>query len=115
MKTSHLLAAALAGLASTAASAQSSVTVWGIADGWFGQTHNKVGTAPTDRTAVVDSGGAQASRWGLRGVEDLGGGLKVRFDLQQQLLLDSGTVGSVSKSDNGFNRGAWLRKEILSL
>lgn len=102
-----LAAAALATLAS-AASAQTGLTLWGIADAWVGQTDNKVGATPAGRIWLVESGGAQASRWGIRGAEDLGGGLSARFDLQQGFALDSGTISTVSKSDTGFNRGAWV-------
>ena len=102
-----LVASALSSLA-TGANAQSSVTLWGIADSWVGVTDNKVGGTPPGRTTVVESGGAQASRWGLRGTEDLGGGLKANFALEQGFNLDNGAVTRVSLSEQGFNRAAWV-------
>jgi predicted porin len=103
MKAPFLAAVALGALAGPAA-AQSSVTLWGIADAWVGQTNTK--GAGTVR--LVDSGGAQASRWGLRGHEDLGGGLVAKFNLEQGISLDSGTVSNVSASAVGFNRNAFV-------
>jgi predicted porin len=38
----------------------------------------------------VISGGMNTSRWGLRGSEDLGGGLKAVFNLEGGILMDTG-------------------------
>ena len=102
-----LLAALVFGAFASAASAQSSVTLSGIVDAWVGQTRTKTGGVTTTH-GVVDSGGASASRWNLRGTEDLGGGLKASFLLDQGFALDSGAVSTVSASNVGFNRGAYL-------
>ncbi|MDZ5455755.1 porin [Azohydromonas lata] len=107
MKPSLLFAAFLCTAACTA-SAQTGVNIFGIADAWVGQTRHKAGAASTDRVSVLESGGAQASRWGLRGSEDLGGGLSARFVLEQGISLDSGTVTNVSASNVGFNRNAYV-------
>jgi len=106
MKNS-LLAAAVLGTFACSASAQSSVTLYGIVDAWVGQMDNKVGATPAGRISVLESGGAQASRWGMRGVEDLGGGLSAKFVLEQGISIDSGTVSNVSTSNVGFNRTAY--------
>jgi predicted porin len=103
-----LLSAALLCTATCAASAQTSVSIYGIADAWVGQIHHKVGAPATGRMSVLESGGAQASRWGLRGSEDLGGGLSARFVLEQGISIDSGTVTNVSASNVGFNRNAYV-------
>lgn len=103
-----LLAVLVLGSIAGAASAQSSVTLYGIADAWVGQTKNKVGATPPGAGGVVESGGAQASRWGLRGSEDLGGGLQARFVLEQAISIDDATTTTVSKSNVGFNRAAYL-------
>ena len=107
MKLSPLVALAACAFASHA-QAQSSVTLYGIVDAWVGQTNNKVGGTPAGKNTVVDSGGAQASRWGLRGTEDLGGGLRANFVLEQGISIDSGSVTKVSNSDSGFNRTAYV-------
>jgi predicted porin len=103
-----LLAALIACAFSTQASAQSNVNLYGIVDAWVGQTNNKVGGTSQGATGTVESGGAQASRFGMRGSEDLGGGLKVNFILEQGISADTGTVTRVSNSNDGFNRAAYV-------
>ena len=85
MKKSLIALAVLA--ASGASFAQSSVTVYGIADLWFGSI-NSAGTSTTQLT----SGGVSASRFGLKGSEDLGGGLKANFLLEQGFSVDTGAA-----------------------
>lgn len=92
----------------TPASAQSSLMLWGIADAWIGQTRHKVGATPPGSSGTIESGGAQASRWGMRGTEELGGGMRAFFVLEQGISLDTGATTRVSGSENGFNRGAYL-------
>lgn len=85
MKKNSLVA--LAVLAASGASfAQSSVTVYGIADVFLAATS---GTGVQSQT-LLNSGGVSASRWGLKGTEDLGGGLKANFLLEQGFAIDSG-------------------------
>ncbi|MFC7434798.1 porin [Hydrogenophaga bisanensis] len=92
---------ALAALASTAAFAQSSVTLYGVADASLSKV--------TDKSAALSSAGAMnngTSRWGVRGTEDLGGGLKAGFNFEQGLSLNDGTL---AKSGAGeFGRAAWM-------
>lgn len=96
MKKSLVALAVLA--ASGASFAQSSVTLYGVADIWVGS--QKVGGG--DSKTVLESGGVSGSRWGMKGSEDLGGGLKANFVLEQGISLDSGAVGA------GFNRQAYV-------
>lgn len=98
MKKSLIALAVLA--ASGASFAQSSVTAYGIADIWLGTV--KAGGV---RTTKLDSGGVDTSRWGLKGSEDLGGGLKANFKLEQGFLLDSG-AGNVA--GQAFSRYAYV-------
>ena len=100
MKKSLIALAVLA--ASGAAMAQSSVTLYGIADLWVG-TAKSTGS---DRVTLMESGGVNGSRWGLKGSEDLGGGLKANFDLQQGFAMDTGAAGSTSAS--AFSRQSWV-------
>jgi len=90
MKKSLIALAVLA--AAGAASAQSNATVYGIADIWFGNIKTDSGAGATTSTTKVDSGGVNGSRWGLKGSEDLGGGLKANFKLEQGFKLDAGTA-----------------------
>lgn len=85
MKKTCLTIAVLA--ACSAASAQSSVTLYGVADAAIERV--KGGTSLTR----VTSGQQQGSRWGLRGTEDLGGGLSAQFLMESGINLDAGTAG----------------------
>jgi predicted porin len=85
MKKSLIALAVLA--ASGASFAQSSVSVYGVADLWFGSL--KAGNV---RNNVIESGGVAASRFGFKGSEDLGGGLKANFLLEQGFNIDSGST-----------------------
>jgi predicted porin len=97
------LVIALTGLASIAqpASAQSSVTLFGIADLAARSVHNE-GTAAMRSLA---SGGNSTSRIGFRGVEDLGDGLTAGFYLEAGMLLDT---GSSVVANQFFDRRATL-------
>ncbi|OWQ84421.1 hypothetical protein CDN99_24305 [Roseateles aquatilis] len=85
-------AGALALCAAPSAFAQSSVTVYGIADVLM-EYRNKLNAAGDSRLSVT-SGGMNTSRWGLRGAEDLGGGLKAVFQLEAEVGFDTGAAGS---------------------
>lgn len=84
--------------------AQDSVQVYGRLDAGV-ELLNHAG--PEDGTMVrVVSGGKNTSRWGIRGGEDLGGGLKALFNLEGEVALDSGdTEGPL------FKRQAWVGLE----
>ncbi len=98
-----LIALAIAGLASTAAFAQTNVTIYGIADmAVLGTTH--LGAAGKQTQFNVNSGVLSTSRIGFKGVEDLGNGLKALFVLEYGLNVDdnAGIGGLVtSTSTNG--------------
>ncbi|QOT80978.1 porin [Cupriavidus basilensis] len=82
------------------AHAQSSVTLYGVADmnvefashvGAVPSAANKFNAGPSNNVYRMDSGGLSGSRWGLRGVEDLGNGLNSLFVLESGFNLDTGT------------------------
>jgi predicted porin len=54
----------------------------------------------------MKSGGVNGSRWGLKGSEDLGGGLKANFDFQAGFNLDDGA--GTSTSATAFSRQSWV-------
>lgn len=87
----------LLALAAGTASAQSSVTLFGVIDNSLRNVDNSgVGSSST-----LASGGNTTSRFGFRGEEDLGGGLKAGFWLESGLDTGTGAVGA----DGGlFNR-----------
>ncbi len=86
-----LLAAALIAIFPLAASAQSSVTVYGVADAAIAAEDTG---APDGSRTVVNSGNQSSSRLGFRGVEDLGNGLKAMFNLEAGYAIDSGAGDS---------------------
>ncbi|GGH62479.1 outer membrane porin protein [Comamonas phosphati] len=88
MKKSLIALAVLA--ASGAAMAQSSVTLFGIVDTGVAYV-NKDSTGSNSHYGVGTSGNA-TSRLGLRGTEDLGGGLKAGFWLEGEIFGDTGNA-----------------------
>lgn len=120
MKKTMIALAALAAIAGTA-QAQSNVTLYGVADVYMGRTQSKsttetIVTGATTNTSGhtngMSSGGLSGSRWGVRGMEDLGGGLKATFQLEAGFALDTGTTpfapmpapGVAPDAGAGFNR-----------
>lgn len=98
MKKSLIAMAALAFVG--AASAQSSVTLYGIADIYVGDSD-----APGSKVAA-GSGGVNTSRWGIKGSEDLGGGLKANFNFEQAINLGNGAATGFTRQANvGFSGG----------
>lgn len=98
-KTLAITLASLAGFALSPALAQSSVTLYGITD---------VGLAHVDDIGGLDSnqlrsGNLYSSRFGFRGTEDLGGGLKTNFQLEAGFSVDTGAA-----STPFFNRQSWV-------
>ena len=75
------------------AHAQSSVQVYGLIDAGVDYTTN-ANAAKGSATRVI-SGGKNTSRWGFRGSEDLGGGLKAVFNLDGGILMDTGNLDGV--------------------
>ncbi|CAG9186310.1 porin [Cupriavidus pinatubonensis] len=96
------LAAAAATLLSGAATAQSSVTLYGQADMFVGGLKSP---GSGERAWVANSGGMQTSYWGIKGTEDLGGGTKAIFDLNGFFRTDSGSSGRFD-GDGMFTRNA---------
>jgi predicted porin len=83
-----LIALAVAGLASTAAFAQSNVTLYGVADSFIGSAN----ADGAQRSTLVGSGGLSSSRLGVKGVEDLGNGLKAVVVMEYGLTTDQNTT-----------------------
>ncbi|GAC1420048.1 MAG: porin [Burkholderiaceae bacterium] len=96
-----LLALAVLGAVSGIASAQTSVTIYGVADA--GLTRERYAGTSTNR---LDSGNQSGDRLGFKGNEDLGGGLSAQFLLEQGFQIDTGAAGDASRG--AFNRQAYL-------
>lgn len=84
-----------------AASAQSSVTLFGVVD-----TRVAVGRGSiADSTQLSNSGNA-TSRLGFRGIEDLGGGMSASFWLEAALASDDGQGGATNSNNQASGTGA---------
>jgi predicted porin len=80
--------------------AQSSVTLYGIVD--TGIAYEDNGSTTVTR---MDPGNLNGNRWGLKGSEDLGGGLKAIFNLESGFTLDNGAQADTKRL---FNRLSWV-------
>lgn len=101
-----LLTAATLAVFASAAHAQSSVTLYGIIDAGISYVNNsKTASGGHDNLVKYDDGVAQGSRWGLRGSEDLGGGMKAIFVLENG--FNSGT-GALGQGGALFGRQAYV-------
>lgn len=86
---------ALAVLAASSAAMAQSVTLYGIIDNSVGSI-KELGKGSQSKMFNGGNGGLKTSRWGLRGVEDLGGGLKATFKLEQRINSETGEAQSPS-------------------
>ncbi|WP_211473523.1 porin [Collimonas humicola] len=72
------------------AAAQSSVVFYGVLDAGVTFVNNEGGHS----NAKLDTGVMEPNRWGIKGVEDLGGGLNAVFQLESSFNLDDGSLSS---------------------
>ncbi|KVN24996.1 porin [Burkholderia pyrrocinia] len=100
-----LLTAAILAATASAAHAQSSVTLYGLIDAGISYVNHSKSGSGSDKLFKYDDGVAQGSRWGLRGTEDLGGGLKAIFVLENG--FNSGT-GALGQGGAMFGRQAYV-------
>ena len=93
-----IIALAIAGLASTAAFAQSNVTIYGRADlgGMYrgGTSGDVLLNSANQGKYEIASGIQSGSRIGFKGSEDLGNGLKAIFEIEYGTALDQNTGGN---------------------
>lgn len=107
-KTACLAASlAAAGLATTGlAQAQSKVELYGIIDVNVEAYNNAPdGQGGSHSVTGMRSGGQNGSRWGLRGTEDLGNGLKAVFAIEGGFNVASGRSADTSRI---FNRQSFV-------
>jgi predicted porin len=106
MKKSLLALATLASMAS-AASAQNSVTIYGVLDAGmsYENTGKSLPVSVGEDKWSVQSGISQPSVLGFRGNEDLGGTLKMLFQLEAGIQIDNGVS---TQTGTFFNRASWL-------
>ncbi|MEX3973799.1 porin [Paraburkholderia caribensis] len=84
-----------------AAHAQSNVTLYGLIDTSLQYTNNQKGGTNYQMSSGVESG----SRWGMKGSEDLGSGVKAIFQLENGFSSTTGTLGQNSRM---FGRAAFI-------
>ena len=119
-----LLAVAVAAALPTFAQAQSSVTMFGVLDASveYSNANANAGVPPTTGTALplqegksglrLQSSLQSGSRFGVRGAEDLGGGLKAIFVLEHGFDVSTGDTASGNKF---WNRQAYVGLESASM
>ena len=111
MKKSLIALAVLA--ASGAAMAQSSVELYGRLDASFVNLSTKVngvksytvGAAGAATKTGIESSQLNTQFWGLRGTEDLGGGLKAIFKVESNFNIDNGAVDATGMFAREANVG----------
>ncbi|WP_345816095.1 porin [Paraburkholderia sp. PREW-6R] len=96
-----IFAVALFGTFAVSAHAQSSVTLYGLIDTGLVYTNSQLGHS----NFQLLSSETQNTVFGLKGSEDLGGGLHAVFKLEQGFLLNN---GAQAFSGDGFGSQAWV-------
>ena len=97
MKKTLIALAALSAIAG-AAQAQSSVTLYGRLDASLANITTETTSntpalvVPSLSQTAIDASKLRTTYWGLKGSEDLGGGLKANFDLQSTFSIDTGAL-----------------------
>ncbi|CAE6772802.1 Outer membrane porin protein [Paraburkholderia domus] len=104
----NLIVVAVAASFASVAHAQSSVTLYGLLDAGLTYTSNVApanGVGHGNAKWAAGNGGINQSMFGLRGSEDLGGGLKAIFTLESGFNIGNGKFAN----NNGmFNRQAFV-------
>lgn len=90
--------------ASHPAQSQTSIVMYGLIDAAVEHVSN-VGPAKAGLTRMPSLTASQPSRWGVRGSEDLGGGLKAIFTLEAGFAPDDGSTG---QGGRGFGRQSFV-------
>jgi predicted porin len=105
----QVLLSVLLGSIATVAHAQSSVTLYGNLDIgllYTSKTLDQTTGQNAGHQFSLITGGMSPSYFGLKGVEDLGGGVKAIFDLESG--IDTSTGGLADSNGNLFGRQAWI-------
>ncbi|WDD91960.1 porin [Burkholderia sp. FERM BP-3421] len=100
----HAWAVLLSAGAITGAQAQSSVTLYGSLDAGVAYVNNVGGSAKW----LMIQGNTQPDRWGLKGREDLGGGLAAVFQLENGFYTNNGQLATANTL---WNRAAYVGVE----
>jgi len=109
-----LLSLALFAAFTSLAQAQSSVTIYGSFDGGRRYVDN-VNAAGLNRLTVGSNGTYYSNRIGFKGVEDLGGGLNARFNLETGFNTGTGALESTTGSATTGTGAFWNRTATVGL
>lgn len=105
MKKTLLTLATLSVFASDV-QAESNVTLYGLIDTGINYVNNVQANDGSGKSKInFASGGMKGSRWGLRGIQDIGNGLKAVFMLENGFNIDT---GESLQSQKIFNREAFV-------
>jgi predicted porin len=118
-----LLALAVLGAFSGAASAQSSVTIYGVVDLGISRTNGGTASNNALNSATISPNPGTSKAWqvrqsrgsrlGFRGNEDLGGGLSAQFLIEHRFQPDtgvaSGTLNSTTAGTNFWDGGSYVQ------
>jgi predicted porin len=99
--TYALTAIGILGATANLAHAQSAVTLYGIIDTALVYSNNQKG----ESNYQMSSGTLSGSRWGMKGQEDLGGGLQALYVLENGF---SSTTGTLGQNGREFGRAAYV-------
>ncbi len=105
MKITRIALALSVLIAASTAHAQSSVTLYGILDAGLMYTNNVAKSGVSGPLFQATSGNINGSRFGFRGAEDLGGGLKAVFVLENGFNIQNGKLGQDGRE---FGRQAYV-------
>ncbi len=110
MKHTRIATATMATLALSAgitahAQTASGVTLYGIVDVGVEQLNHVASAGGGSITRMPSNTSLLPSRWGMRGTEDLGGGLKANFTLEAGIAPDQGTA---NQGGRAMGRQSWV-------
>ncbi len=118
MKKSLIALAALAAVG--AASAQSSVTLYGVIDtnyGWARTTFKDIAAGETIKVSTLGlnaaGGNMSGSRWGLKGQEDLGNGLSAVFNVEAGFNSGTGQFAQPYLDGDGYQTGSGFNRRAV--
>jgi predicted porin len=121
-----LLAVAVTGALAVPTAALAQVTVFGTIDTGIRSQSKALTATGDDSVLLVTDGLRTTNRWGIRGTEDLGGGMSANFWLEGQMGTDTGAMGSSPAQGAGptlvgasgsanVNQGIFQRKAVVGL
>lgn len=96
-------------LAATSAATAANVTAYGLMSA--GIVSGSGFTADDESLTAFSEQGHNSNRWGLRGSEDLGGGLKLGFTLESNLSVRSGASGRDAGGTGTQSEGSLFDRE----